>query len=348
MPHAAEPVCATDRDGSDPVIGVAIATYRSEAVITGCLDSLYACREDIGRIVITDNASGDATCETIRNWAAARDISFAEAASGAPSAPAAWLTLLHSPINGGFAYATNRGLEWLLRDPQIGLFWLVNPDCLVSRDAAAHFRRAGRDPDFALMGGRTLFEEQRGTIQTDGGRVSRWTGVCKSVNAGQPAASAPFPDATTLDYITGANCVASRRFLEDVGLMEEDYFLYYEEVDWAMRRGDLPLRVVRDAVVFHYGGTSIGSGTVGRRPSPFSNYFNYRNRMRFVRRHRPLAAPVALAHGLAKALQLLVRATPAESHAVLTGILGLAPPQAVRAILPPEAHGHAFGTDKQG
>ena len=343
MPHLAKPpVCEPDRAAGDPIIGVAIATYQSEVIITGCLDSLYACRKDIGRIIVTDNASSDATCQTIRNWAVAHDISFAEASAGDGAAPAAWLTLLHSPVNGGFAYATNRGLEWLLRDPQIGLFWLVNPDCLVAPNAAAHYRHAGRDGNFALMGGRTLFEEQRSTIQTDGGRVSRWTGVCSSVNARQPAASAPFPDAATLDYITGANCVASRRFLEDVGLMEEGYFLYYEEVDWAMRRGALPLRTAPDAVVFHYGGTAIGSGTVNRRPSPFSNYFNYRNRIRFMRRHRPLAVPVALAYGLAKALQLLVSGARAEADAVLRGILGLAPPRAVRAMLPPAAHAHAF------
>ena len=81
--------------------------------------------------------------------------------------------------------------------------------------------------------------------------------------------------------------VVSRDFLARVGPMREDYFLYYEEVDWALRRGDLPLAFAGDAIVYHHGGTSIGTGRLDERPSAFSNYFNYRNRMRFMRRFHP-------------------------------------------------------------
>ncbi len=100
--------------------------------------------------------------------------------------------------------------------------------------------------------------------------------------------------------------VASRLFIEQAGLMVEDYFLYYEEVDWAFRRGDLPLRLVPDAVVYHHGGTVIGSGSLSRRATPFANYFNYRNRARFARRHMPLALPLLLAKAVLKAGQLLM------------------------------------------
>jgi GT2 family glycosyltransferase len=327
---------------SGSMLGVAITTFGSAGIIAECLDSLLACRADVARVVITDNASTDDTCAVIRAWAAQNGVAFAEAVPGEADPAHSWLTLLRSPVNRGFAYATNRGLELLLRDPAIGLFWLVNPDCLVTPEAAAQYRHAGRDQDFSLMGGRTVFQEHRDTVQTDGGRVSLWTGVCQSVNWGQPVADAPFPDAASLDFITGANCVASRRFLEEIGLMEEGYFLYYEEVDWALRRGSLPLRVVPEAIVYHYGGTAIGSAALNRCPSPFANYFNHRNRIRFIRRHRPVALPVAFAYGLAKSLQLLIRGTAAEARAVLTGLLGIEPPQEVLRVLPPETRAFAL------
>ena len=251
--------------------------------------------------------------------------------------------MLRAPVNGGFAYATNRALEVLLADPALDLFWVLNPDARAAPDAAAHYARAGADGNFALMGGRTLFAAHDNLVQTDGGRVSRFTGLCSSVNWNVPLAEAPLPDAASLDFITGANLVASRRFCDQAGLMREDYFLYYEEVDWAQRRGDLPLRFVPEAVVTHHGGTSIGTGSVGRRPSPFANYFNHRGRMRFMLRFNPLMLPVGVAYGMAKAAQLLLLGAGDEARALLAGMFGLGPPAQVRATLSPDAQRLAFG-----
>ena len=149
--------------------------------------------------------------------------------------------------------------------------------------------------------------------------------------------------ASGIDYVTGASCVASRRFLETVGLMREDYFLYYEEVDWALRRGALPLRQAPDAVVLHYGGAAIGSGSIGTRPSPFSHYFNYRNRVRFMRRFAPAALPVTYAYAVAKAARLALGGERAEARAVIAGTFSRPPPAEVRDRVDPEAYAIAFG-----
>jgi len=326
-------------------LGVAIVTFQSEEIIGECLDCLFASAGAKLRVVVVDNASSDATLEVIGKWAASRapEISFAQGAVGEIACASADLTVLRSPVNGGFAYGTNRAIEALMGDKALDLFWLVNPDARVLPAAAALFAKHGADGAFSLMGGRTLFAERPDFVQTDGGKVSRLTGVCQSVNWGRTKGNAAMPQAGELDYITGANCVVSRAFVERAGLMEEDYFLYYEEVDWAFKRGDLPLRLVPEAQVLHLGGTSIGTGAIGRLPSPFSNYFNYRNRMRFMRRFRPLALPMVLAFGLAKVVQLLVLGAREEAYGAFAGLLGLAPPQKVRARIAPEAHALAFG-----
>lgn len=325
-------------------IGVAIVAFESAGFIHECLSSLIASDGVELRVVVVDNASTDASCDAIRQWAAshAGQVDFAEAETGTITHSDSWLTLLRNPVNAGFAHACNRALELLMADPAIDLFWLLNPDGQVQADTARHYARAGADGPFALMGGRTLFAHDPGTVQTDGGRVSRWTGVCHSVNLGCPLATTPPPAARTLDFITGANCVASRRFLEQAGLMEEGYFLYYEEVDWAMRRGHLPLIFVADAAILHRGGTAIGTGSHIRRPSPFANYFNYRNRMRFMARFHAFALPVVLLFGLAKAGQLALMGAWGEADAALRGLLGLAPPAAVRHRLSSDAQAVAF------
>ena len=334
-----------------PTLGVAIVAFHSADVILPCLDSLFASRGVMLRVVVTDNASDDEAVTLVRDWAASRAagdaaFSFAELLVDTPDKPTATLTLLRSKFNGGYAYGVNTGLRLLLRDPDLSLFWVLNPDCVVPPETAARYAECGADGDFALMSGRTVYCEEPLRIQTDGGRVARWTGVCSSVNAGLPPEGTALPDPATLDFVTGGNLVASRRFIERAGLMTEDYFLYYEEVEWACRRGDLPLRIAEGAVVRHHGGTAIGSGTARRRASPFANYFNTRNRLRFLRRNRPWAIPFGLAHAVAKAGQLALSGARAEAGAVLAGAFDTKPPAAIRnRVAPGKARVLAFGKD---
>jgi len=140
-----------------------------------------------------------------------------------------------------------------------------------------------------------------------------------------------------MDFVTGASMVASRAFYEAAGPMPENYFLYYEEVDWALRRGDLPLAYCKDAIIYHRAGTAIGSPTLGRPASPFSLYFKHRGRIRFVRRHLPRALPGALMYSLAKAAQLGLKGFGAEARAVLAGSFNRPPAPEIRARLSPEA-----------
>ena len=356
----------TRDDAADGKIGVIIVTYQSGAFITECLESLFAASGSGLRVVVIDNNSADTTCQVVRDWALGavpyahpaasplatpqampKPLSFAEATAIEPQTSAQQLTLLRSPVNGGFAFAINLGLKLLCPDPEIDIFWVLNPDCVVPPETVPAILAAARECSFGLLGGRTIYYERPWEIQTDGGRVSRWNGVCHSVNAGQAADSVAMPDAATIDYVTGANLIVSRKFVEQTGPMTEDYFLYYEEVDWAFRRQNLSLQLCRDVRVFHRGGTSIGTGDTTRRPSPFANYFNYRNRLRFVRRFSPSNYPVALMFALAKAASLLARLAWDEAAAVFTGALSLAPPKGVRTrIADPAAQKIAFGDRK--
>ena len=139
--------------------------------------------------------------------------------------------------------------------------------------------------------------------------------------------------------------VASRQFYEAAGPMPEDYFLYYEEVDWALRRGSLPLAYCAGGIVYHRAGTAIGSPTLGRPASPFSLYFKHRGRLKFMRRHFPWAVPTALLYSLAKAGQMFVKGYGKEGATLMSASLGQGPSSEVRDRLSVEARSRAFGKD---
>lgn len=342
---------------SGDVLGVVVVTFNSGEVVLDCLESLLADRSVPMSVVVVDNASTDGTPDLVRDWAAGRrawvcppDIPFALSASAKPVAladaaegptrlPA--ISLIGAGVNGGFAAGVNIGLAHLARDPAIGRFWVLNPDSLAAPGAARAFATFDAGP-FSLMGGRITYIDPPGRIQIDGGTIDRRTGVTGNLNLGRDIDEAPVPGAGDMAFISGASMVASRAFYDRVGPLREDYFLYYEEVDWALRRGDLPLAFCPDARVYHRAGTSIGSPTLERIASPFSLYFKHRARLRFVRRFLPAARPTALAYTVAKAGQYALKGHGAEAWATMAGAFGLRAPASVRSRLGPAAAERAF------
>lgn len=331
-------------------IGVIVVAFNSADVIVQCVESLLSQEGGSPRVVVIDNASSDETVETLRGWAASKGVALAEfAADARPVADEAGeVALVSAGVNRGFAGGVNLGLEFVAAMPEIAHFWILNPDAFAEPDAArAILAAAERSPGYGLMGGRVLYADPPGQVQIDGGRVNLWTGVSSNVNLGRDAATSTPPTGEELDFITGANMVASRAFYEAVGPMREDYFLYYEEADWALRRGDFPLIVTPDFIVNHHAGTAIGSPTLERLASPFSFWFKYRSRMLFVRRFNLLGLPVAMAYATAKAAQLLLKGAAPQAFTLLRAVYGFGPPKSVRTRLSPEAARIAFGRSRR-
>jgi GT2 family glycosyltransferase len=349
-----------------PSLGVVVVTFNSSDVILDCLESLLASTGVCLRIVVVDNGSTDGTPALLRDWAAggarpagaalpfalppvARPLVLHDdvpplVASPDAGAGGSTVTLIDTGLNTGFAGGVNRGLAALAAVPGIDRFWVLNPDSAVPPGTARAFATHPAPPGgFALMGGRVIYLDRPDMIQIDGGTLNRRTGVTDNLNRRMSHAATPPPDPSRLDFITGASMVASRAFYENAGPMAEDYFLYYEEVDWALRRGALPLIYCPGGIVYHVGGTAIGSPVAGRMASAFSLYFKHRGRIRFLRRHLPNSLVGGQAHSLGKAAELLLKGHPGHARALLAGAMGAAPPAGVRDRLSPEAARLAFG-----
>lgn len=315
------------------MIGVVVLTFHSADVIEACLTSLVSADYSDLRIVVCDNNSQDNTLDVVRSWAQARDLDLAEldADAGPTAGEPSRVTLLHTGANLGFAGGVNKGLAHLMADPEIDLFWVLNPDSETAPETPAAYAKCAQEAkEFGIMGGRILYHDAPRLIQSDGGQIRAWSGICHNVNSGEEPDQAIRPAPENLDFISGANMVASRKFIERVGLMVEDYFLYYEEVDWAARRGDLPLLLCPDAKVIHHGGTVIGTGSVTRAASPFANFFNYRNRMRFMRRFQPWRLPVSWGLSMLRVVKMCLKGDTKGAWGAFTGLNGLPPPAAVR------------------
>ena len=125
---------------------------------------------------------------------------------------------------------------------------------------------------------------------------------------------------SALDCISGASMYVTRACLEKIGLMDERFFLYYEDADWSMRAKGQGLGYARDSIVRHTGGTTIGSARLRAERSQLSVYLESRNRIHFVRMYWWPFLPLAYAVGLAYAAAYLFARSPRSFSTALNGL----------------------------
>lgn len=342
-------------------LGVVIVSYNGGKVLLDCLESLLFADPGL-RICVVENASPDDTVAQLRAWAdgsqpyeVPRDCPFAmetvarpiRLTEGGPDmAPddSAQITLIHSGRNLGYAGGVNIGLAHLHKRPGIAHFWVLNPDSMVPAASIDALRGClSQIGTYGMLGGRVNYLEDPDVIQIDGGIVNMGTGITGNIHQGDSHSATVWPDEEQLDFITGASMVVSRTFYDRTGPMPEAYFLYYEETDWALQRGDLPLRYCPGFIVYHRAGTAIGSHTMTRVASPFALYFKHRNQIWFIRRFNPLSLWRAYGYATAKAGQMLLKGHKAQAAAILRAVNGMGPPAAVRDRISEDARELAFG-----
>ena len=116
------------------------------------------------------------------------------------------------------------------------------------------------------------------------GKMNPYTGRGQFLGDGQ-IDQGQFDISTLTPFVHGAAMLVSRKVLDISGLMDEQYFLYYEEFDWCARaqRDGFTAWYVAQSLVWHKESVSTG------RYSPLKLYYLTRNRLYFMRRNFPLA-----------------------------------------------------------
>lgn len=285
-----------------------------------CLESVLALADTRYRIVVCDNGSTDGSLNALMSWAEGRLTYRSRRENGlshlAPSVarpipyacldqstldshPEDSLIFIDNAENLGFAAGNNVGIRFALNQTDMSHVWLLNNDTVVEPDALLRMReRMGSDASIGCCGSLIKFYDDPSVVQAVGGcRFNLHTGVASETLGRYLPDSVPLDIdeyEAQMDYISGASMLVSREFLENVGLMEEGYFLYYEEIDWAVRaQGQYRLAIAGESVVYHKEGRSIGSASLARPASSKSELYLHRSRLRFMRLHRPLWLPVS-------------------------------------------------------
>jgi hypothetical protein len=266
-------------------------------------------------IIICDNHSDNQSFAQISNWIKQQYFDNQYKIYETPyfiKEPIFECILIQTGENLGFAGGMNVGISYALTQQQFDYIWLLNNDTQVEPDALNALYQCAQQDNIGLIGSTILEAEQFDKIQCAGGcRYYPWLTVFKNVYAGQTRqqlSSLPYPK---LDYIYGAALFLPVPVIEQIGLLNEEYFLFYEELDYCQRlkRGGYQIAWCRDSFVYHQGSASIGQVKQNIRAKlQRANYYENLSTLKYTANFYPLRLPIVmlLRFGL-KALALLLR-----------------------------------------
>jgi len=285
----------------DARVATIVLNYRHTEDTVACLTALQRSTCLDQRFVVVDNAAPGPEHDALR------------AAVTAATAPAADVAVVASGGNLGYAAGNNLGIRLALglgspagpagsaapaagpdrtperpRRPEFVL--IVNPDLHVEPTTVERLLEAARAvPDAAAIGPRIVFGEADGTVPRDG-RARIWfdggvfdrsrAGATTHLNMGRTEGEVPPGPPRDVDYVTGACLLLRADALRTVGLLPEDYFLYFEETDYCQQLVAAGWRLVVDsrARAVHHKRSS------GSLPTPAYTYYMRRNKQLFARR----------------------------------------------------------------
>ena len=275
------------------LIDVVIVNYRTGALVCDCLDSLAPQTKSLPgmRIVITDNDSGDDSIHHIAQHIQTHGY-------------ADWATTMPLQTNGGFAYGNNAAIRVALeRETPPDAVLLLNPDTVIRPGAVERlwaFLEA--HPEVGIAGSRLEHPDEQ--VQTSAFRFPGFAGEFEEAVRFGPVtrllsrwvvAPSPPREAQSCDWVSGASMMIRREVFEDIGLLDEGFFMYYEELDFIRRAADLgwPCGYVPQSRVVHLVGQASGVTDL-KKPQQRRPAYWFNARYRYFRRHHGIAGKLLI------------------------------------------------------
>lgn len=288
----------------DEKVYIVLLNYNGWVDTIECLESVLKLNYNNYQILLIDNSDDDDNIPNIERWATNNDVKIKT------DFPKLVFPLIDKPIdykvineeesetffyeeqlliikanqNKGFAAGNNIGLKYALRQNDYKVCWLLNNDTVVEKDSLIETLNYFRSNEkIGLVGSRLMYYGNPLIVQALGGHFNYKYSVSSHICEGEIFKKDMFLG--EIDYPIGASMFITKECLKETGLMYEGFFLYYEEIEWAIRirNNNYLIGVAKNSVVYHKEGASIHPNS-GSNKSEFGDLTSLRSRLIFAHR----------------------------------------------------------------
>lgn len=288
-----------------PPVSIVILNWNGWEDTIECLESLFQIDYPNYHVILVDNASDDDSVEKIRDYCSGNlkvESSFfrynpknkpihlfehddkfdnAKVPVKKENSSFKYITLIKNHKNYGFPGGNNVGIIFALKFFKSDYILLLNNDTVVEDNFLGELVQKGEcHADIGILGPKIYFYKEPQTIWSAGCKIS-WKlsrGIqigCNEQDRGQ------YNKQKEVDYVSGSAFLIKSEVIQKIGLMDEKYFLYFEETDWTLRANQVSYKslYVPNAMIWHKISRSGGGIT-----NPVGLYYITRNRWIFMKK----------------------------------------------------------------
>lgn len=247
------------------MVSIILVNYGGSKDTIECIQSIEDSGEKDYQIIVVDNASPDDSVAVLE--AAQKDHNF---------------ILIKSDVNGGFSAGNNLGIQYAL-EHDTDYVLLLNNDTIVTANFLDELLKPfAKYPDCGATIGKILYNQDRSKIWYGGGAMDPQTARTQhffydEIDHGQADKE------QSVSFATGCCLCLSAKTIKDVGLLDDSYFLYEEDVDYCYRIAKAGYQIIYhpQAVIYHKVSASTG------RASATTQYYSIRNKYLLIQKNYP-------------------------------------------------------------
>ena len=253
----------------EPKIAIIIINWNTYQLTFNCLKSLKACTYNNKTIFLVDNGSKDGSGDKIA-------LEFPD------------INFIKNEINEGFTGANNKALKVILKQ-NFDYVLLLNNDTEVKPNFLSLLEaRMDSDQNLAATQPLILDFPNKNTIWNAGGSFNSFFCLFKTRCKGM-IYNPKLKIDTYTQWISGCCILVKIAVIKKVGLLDNRFFIYFEDADWSIRMTNLgyKLGVVPESIIYHHSsGSNVKNNTSSEgNLSPYSHYLNVRNHIYLIKKH---------------------------------------------------------------
>lgn len=257
---------------------IVLVNYNSYYDTIECINSILSSSSTNYLVLVVDNSTFEEPYKKFQEYASTINKGN--------------VVFLKPECNNGFAGGNNYAINYLYENNvNFKFIWFLNNDTIIEENTLSYLEarmleERERNSNIHIIGCKLYYYYKKDTLQGVGGLYNKYTAVSKALGCGELDKGQYDVKSLQVDYPIGASMFVTKEFIENVGLMCEDYFLYFEELDWVKRGANIGYSIGYEysAKVYHKEGASTKDSNL---ISEVADCCQVRNRLLFTKKFFP-------------------------------------------------------------